>query len=287
MKKFSVVIGNPPYQTKSEASVTKTQAIWHKFVKKSIDMCEDDGYVCLVHPSGWRDVYGQFKDVRELLVSKDIKYLEMHNEKDGNDTFGAVTPYDYYILKNSDKKTLTTVKGQDGKISKLDMSNMKFIPNGMFDEISKLIALNEDEKINLLHDNVYHSQKDYISKERKENFDYPCIYNVKKQGLSLIWSSTNTRGHFNIPKVIFNTSANGGTSTVVDKSGEYGIAEFCSGIVDSPENLENIKKALDSKKFLELMKYCKTGTALLNRRVIALFRKDFWKEFVDENGKEI
>jgi hypothetical protein len=286
--KFDVIVGNPPYQTKSEVSNTKTQALWHKFVTKSVELLKPEGYLCTVHPSGWRDIDGAFKSTQELLLSKNIQYLEMHNEKDGKHAFGVNTPYDWYILKNTDKKTITTIKGQDGKIQLVDLKGMKFIPNGVFDDIMCLVAKIGEPSIEIINNSSYHHQREeWMSRTRTEYFKHPCIYNIKADGLNLWYSSVNSKGHFGIPKVIFNSSANGGTSTFSDKLGEYGICEFCSGIVDSPENLENIKRALDSKKFLELMKYCKTGTALLNRKVISTFKKDFWKEFVDENGREI
>jgi hypothetical protein len=287
MKKFSVVIGNPPYQTKSEASVTKTQVIWDKFVKKSIDMCEDDGYVCLVHPSGWRDVDGQFKDVQELLVSKDIKYLEIHDREDGVNTFGAQTAFDYYVLKNSKSSGHTTIKDYDGNISKIDLSSLKFIPNGMFDEISKLLAKDGEDRVNIARDaSGCHTQKQWMSKEKTDEFKYPAVYTTLKDGTVNCWySNTNKKGHFGISKVIF---SNGTSYPIIDKTGEYGLTQFAYGIVDTAENLENIQTALLSTKFIELMDRCQLiGKHRYAYKVISMFRKDFWKQFVNENGKEI
>ena len=43
---------------------------------------------------------------------------------------------------------------------------------------------------------------------------------------------------------------------------------------------------MQSKEFVELMKFCDVGglKVTYNHRVIALFRKDFWKEFIDDNA---
>lgn len=164
---------------------------------------------------------------------------------------------------------------------KLNIKQLQFIPNGKYKEISKLIAKDNEEKVEILHSySNYETRKQWISQEKTEEFKYPCVYNVNKDDLNIIWSNNTYGGHFKYKKVIFNCSANGGTSTYVDKDGEYGICQFCAGIVDKEENLENIKKAIDSDKFLELMKFCKTGTALLNRKIIAQFRKDFYKDFL-------
>jgi len=57
--------------------------------------------------------------------------------------------------------------------------------------------------------------------------------------------------------------------------------EFASAIVDDVENLSNIQKAMVHPDFIELMKYADgVSGQRYNRRVIALLRKDFWKEFI-------
>jgi len=56
--------------------------------------------------------------------------------------------------------------------------------------------------------------------------------------------------------------------------------EFNCGVVDDIGNLENIKKALQSDKFKAIMNACKFTTQAYNYKIIGLFRKDFWKEFI-------
>ena len=64
--------------------------------------------------------------------------------------------------------------------------------------------------------------------------------------------------------------------------GDYGLTQFAYAIVDSVENLEKIKTAMTTPEFIGLMKSCTFNTPhKYNHKVIALFRKDFWKEFVD------
>ena len=61
-----VIIGNPPYN----ASGTKASGntIWQLFVNNSIKLLKPNGYICFVHPNGWRKpntekgkFYGLFK----------------------------------------------------------------------------------------------------------------------------------------------------------------------------------------------------------------------------------
>ena len=51
----------------------------------------------------------------------------------------------------------------------------------------------------------------------------------------------------------------------------------------SEENLVNIKKAFDSKKFKDVVIKATSFRREINANVLKLFRKDFWKEFVNDN----
>ena len=94
--KFDVVVGNPPYQIK--VGPRKTEPIWDKFVFKGFDLLNENGFLMLIHPSGWRNVDGRFKKVQELLKSKKLTYLEMKSEKDGMERFGASIIFDLYVV---------------------------------------------------------------------------------------------------------------------------------------------------------------------------------------------
>ena len=69
---FDVVLGNPPYQEK--VGPNKTESLWNKFVKKSFQVCKENGYVSLIHPNGWRNIDGKYKDVQQLIKEKNLKY---------------------------------------------------------------------------------------------------------------------------------------------------------------------------------------------------------------------
>ena len=89
--------------------------------------------------------------------------------------------------------------------------------------------------------------------------------------------SNEKKEHFNVPKVIWSNGA--GTYPIIDYDGKYGLTQFCYGIVDKKENLEKIKIALNNKKFIDLMEYVKYTENKYNYKIIALFKKDFYKYF--------
>lgn len=286
IEKFDIVIGNPPYQTSSD-SEKKTTPIWHYFVEKSFSFLNKNGYLCMVHPDGWRKVDGKFKKVQNLLKTNQVHYLEIHNKKDGIKMFGANTTYDFYCVKNKKNNGhKTQIKCVDGVIENVDLSNMEFIPNGKFSEFEKLIAKDGEEKVELINDYSYgvNIPQPHMSVEKTETHKYPCVYTTLKDGtLNLRYTNDKTRGHFGIPKVIW---SNGISTPCVDLDGQYGMTQHSYGLVDDIKNLEHIKKALLNPKFLDLISYSDgiTGVGMhrYNHKAISTFRKDFWKEFVND-----
>ena len=282
VEKFDVIVQNPPYQTNNPGE-KKTHPIWDKFVKKALDITIDGGYMVAVHPSGWRNVDGRFKDTQVLLRSKQMTYLEIHSFKDGLKTFGAKIDYDFYCVKNvdSDKSFLTMVKCVNEAVERVNIFEMEFIPAENIEFVHSFVAKSGEETVEILHSySAYETRKEWMSKEQNEEFKHPCIYMVK-YGLNLVfhYSTLNDKGHFEIPKVIW---GNGATDVLVDDKGKYGLTQFAYAIVDEVENLDNIKKALDNQRFIkDVMGYRDGLGDKYNRKIIATFRKNFWKEFLN------
>lgn len=283
VEKFDLILGNPPYQERKEG-FKKTQPLWHLFVEKSMSMLSEGGYLNMVHPSGWRNVDGVFKNTQNLLKSKQMLSLKMHTFKDGLDTFGAKINFDYYCLKNSNGKILTKISCENGSIENLDISTMEFIPGENISEIYKLVAKDGEDRVQILHSySDYEIRKPYMNKEQTDEFKYPCVYMVSYLDVPNFWySSRNDKGHFSFPKIIW---ANGSSGVIIDKNGDFALTQFGYAIVDVVENLESIKKSLQSEKFIKEIMLFKNGLGdKYNRKIISLFRKDFWKEFINEEN---
>lgn len=278
--KFETIVGNPPYQNKKEEN-KKSSPIWHLFVQSSFDHLVENGHLCLVHPSSWRNVDGSFEEVKNALMSKQIQYLEMHDKLDGMKTFGATTTYDWYVVKNcKNGNNETIIKSKNEPEFKINLGKYKFIPSGKFDLFDKLLAKENEPTVEILYDrSLYGTDKNNISKTKTKTFVHPCVYIVKvDDSLKLVYSDVK-KGHFGIPKLIW---GNGGCEmgSFLDTRGEYGMTQWSYGIVDNVENLKDIKKAFDTKEFRDLMRYCTDGGGNINYKVISLFRKDFYKDFL-------
>jgi hypothetical protein len=233
-----------------------------------------NGYLLYVHPSLWRQAE---HPLQELMKKKQIICLEIHDEKDGQRVFRCSTRYDWYLLQNKKCKFKTKIKTQDNKIIDIDLTKWNFIPNMIFNEIEKLVKLKN--KVNILHNrSAYGTDKKWMNKIKTNEFKYPCIYSInKKNEPSFKWSNTNKNGMFAISKVIWGSGA---TGFIIDSDGKYGITEWASGIADTKENLENIKKCFESKKFKQIINATSVSKAEINIKILKYFNKDFWKEFI-------
>lgn len=282
VNKWDLIIQNPPYQERKEG-FKKTQPLWHLFVQKSLKLVSENGYMVMVHPGGWRNVDGVFKETQNIIKCKEILYLKLHTFRQGQEYFDAAINFDYYILKNSNNnRFITEVSNVRNEIEKLDISKVEFISDENIIEIQGLVAKDGEEKVNILNNSMYHHQRKFMSPNKVDDFLYPVIYTVKspdKGNLPRIWySSRNDRGHYGLSKVIWGTGA---TGIFIDHIGNYAMSEFSSGIIDDVENLENIKKAMQTEKFIrDIMGFKHSLGDKYNRKVISTFRKDFWKEFI-------
>lgn len=278
VEKFDVIVGNPPYQ--EQVGENKTKSLWDRFVKESYDILSDNGYILMVHPSGWRSLDGDYKYIQNILKGN-LMYLEMHSDVDGQKVFGAATSHDWYCFSKKKISNLTKIKDQDNSTIDIDLSAWEFIPNGHFDRFVNLIAKEGDSKLNVLYSrSSYGTDKNHMKKTYSDEYKYPCVYTIiKNNTINLWWSNTDKNGHFGIPKLIW---SNGMASPpTIDYDGKYGLTQFSYAIVDDISNLENIKKAMNNKDFINLMKLCYMSSGnRFDRKVLSTFKKDFWKEFI-------
>jgi hypothetical protein len=281
--KFDAILGNPPYH-KNTNNVGAGHTLWDKFVEKSFELCKESGYVSLVHPSGWRNISGSFEKVKEIIKSKDLIYLEMHNIQDGIKMFGASTRYDVYVAqncKNNDLKTI--IIDEVGNNTKINVTDLDFIPNKNIDILKKITANDGDDKIELCFSHsTYDPRKPWMSKEVSEINILPCVKYISKVDNSIDFRfSSENRGMFGKPKVMFGIGSQVG-GIIPDYDGKYGLCQFVAGIVDEKDNLDLIVRALTSNRFIDLMKSCQFTTQQYNYKIISTFRKDFWREFIDD-----
>jgi hypothetical protein len=282
-KKFDVVLGNPPYQT--ETGSTRSKAIWPEFVKLAADCTADGGYVTLIHPNAWR--LGKGKGLDKLHVHlKDfhMQYLVVGDYDTGKKYFGSKvgTTADWYVAQKIKVEggLTTVVSSVDKTVTEVDIKVNKFIPTCNISHCLEFLA-NEDEETVEYTTGRYHSQKPFYSKEQVGDFKYPVVDSIQQShdGAKLHWSSTDERGDYGVSKAI--CSNGGGAFAIDDSEGRYGLSQFAYGIVDTPENVPLIVKALNSDKFKQLMQDLGAGNWIYLPNALRLLKKDFYKKFQD------
>ena len=271
---FDAVIGNPPYNDNS-SNKGAGHKIWDKFMLFSITKWLNlNGYLLYVHPPLWRQPKNK---LYELVKKCNLMYLEIHNEKDGNCIFKCSTRYDWYLLQKSDYLNETIIIDENNKKNKINLNEWDFIPNGYFIDIKNLIN-SKDKHLIIADRSNYGADKKWVSKNKDDEYKYPVIYSLYKNGdVQYRYSNINNKGHFNIPKIIF--TPNLGLNNIIDEKGEFGLTQWVVAICDNSNNLKQIKKIFSNNKFKNILKSIKFGM-YYNTDIIKLFKKDFWKEFI-------
>ncbi len=276
LENFDIIFGNPPYQ--KQVGLKKTVPLWPAFVEKSLGCLNSGGLLIFVHPPGWRNVDGLYKKTQKLLLQNDIKFLSIHSENDGLNTFSAATRYDWYVLKKTSHNgngAQTIVTFQDGLKLNLNIKELQFLPNANFTEINGLLS-DSESRANILYDSsTFDSRK--LSKTKSDVFKWPVVYTVNSlDEPSIMWSSNSMPNH-RTAKLIWSNGSKPGS--LVDREGLYALSQFSYAIIDSPEVLDCIKKVFDSPRFRYLMEMCTFGQGHINYKVLRLFSKKWYLNF--------
>lgn len=269
---FDAVIGNPPFH--KIVTDKKNISIWHLFVYKMFELLSYEGYLCFITPTGWRSPEGNYRKVYDLIKDHKLIYLNTNDLESGHRDFKVAICYDYYIVQNiNDNSYKTEINDIKGNRFKINLNNWNFIPSGMFNIFEKLVATDNEETVQILQDYSSYDSRT-LSKTQTDEYKYPISYTItKKKGMNKLYSKTYKNNHF-VSKVIWSNGI--GTYTIVDEEGYYGCSQFSYAIIDKIENLEKIKKCMDTDIFIDLMKYVKFTNDKYNFKTIGLFKKHFY-----------
>jgi len=293
--KFDVALFNPPYNPPRGFSKDGTKQpmsnvpLWAKFVNCFGNMLTNNGYLLSIHPAGWRQGktgHGQAITKLTNLLTKELDLLVLATSdlNTGKELFGCMTTCDWYVARKSDDKPLTMVIDVDGNKAEKDITNYKFIPNhhdGWDDAISILAKHNEETVEMLEKPNAYHTynNKNVVKDDAKTSEHiFPVVATVNTKGIKFRWSSVNNLGHYGISKVFV---TDGKSKAYIDMKGEWAVCEFVRAIIDEPEKLPKIEKALNHPRFLKAMKNLGSGTMTYNLKAIPALKKDFYKHYQD------
>lgn len=285
--RFDAVIGNPPYN--SSGCHNNGSTVWQRFTKAAInEWVKPGGYLCFVHPTGWRAPcsklgrsYGMYK-----LMCQDnhMIYLSIHGKKDGLRTFKCGTRYDWYVLKKKSADSFasykTTINDQLGHVCYINTAKLEWLPNYRIKETIRLLAKPGEDRCALMYDRTsYDAKAKHMSPVLDDIFEYPCIHSTPAAGVRYMYSSTNDKGHFGIPKVIFGET--GVANTVLDSEGIYGFTNGCMAIqLDdsySDQDKLNFIAFMKGPIMADIIKRISYSNFSINQFALRYFKKEFWK----------
>lgn len=144
--KFDVVVGNPPYQGKN-----KQDKLWIKFLLKSIDLINENGYLFMITPNSWtkRPESKSFGRITNLFKQKQLVYVKINVS---NFFDGIGEKIGYQLIKNVDKYDQTMIELSDNNIMSVDYVGQKIVSD------------NSEELIFSIFDKVEKSTHDRVSK---------------------------------------------------------------------------------------------------------------------------
>jgi hypothetical protein len=139
--RFDIIMGNPPF---NKGGVTKGGgALWPYFVRKAFELVKENGYICFVHPPGWRKFYDtEDRDNQGTLwyTVREKKWnLDYINVSDLPPKHFPIV--DYYIIHAANTNKPTQYNSSFMGITDFGESTLDypFIPNMLNNEVMGIL----------------------------------------------------------------------------------------------------------------------------------------------------
>jgi hypothetical protein len=223
--KFSLVIGNPPYQDGDRED--QANKLWPQFVKKAYDIVEDNGHIAMITPNGWMQPtadIGKGSGKNALSIFNDIfkkNNLIVANIDSDNirETHfkGVGSTFSYYLFQKALYSGSTEFITSTGNVQ-IDISNIDSLPKITSKEslsiVKKMIGTPFvfcDQNHGLGgKENDTQGSSVFVKKTKNGNVsgtvDYKYkTYHTNKNG-GTYWYSETLNPYTNIPKVIISLS---------------------------------------------------------------------------------
>ena len=266
---FDIIIGNPPFNFNGQKKVPTNsknnkkqdgQTIWIEFIKHSISLLKENGYLNMFIPSIW--LKPDKEKMYYYLLKYNIQYLNCFSNTETNKIFkgNAQTPSCYFLLKKEENP---------GTISIYDKDNNKYVDFKLKPNIP--IPLCNIEIINQFQEQLKKCKHIHVIKtnlppkgislspSKLGNHIYPNIRTrlLKNEELILEYSDKPLFG-YGKPKLVLANKMYG--LPYLDLSGEYGISNRDNYVIykDNNEDLIKLSEFLSTelvKKVYESTRY--------------------------------
>jgi site-specific DNA-methyltransferase (adenine-specific) len=256
--KFDIILGNPPYN--KDGAGKGGGVFWKPFVYKSLEILRNEGYILMIHPTGWRkpvSMRASAGDIWEIFKKNNLIFLKITDEKIPN--FPKV---DYYVLKKSNIQQSTKVinqfeKNPSTKIS-VNLYNLPFIPHLINDEVISImnkLLKKKGEKFNITYNQKIKPKKGEKTSIGIPHAHYFDIITKKYQEKNALYK--NNPDYLLVPKIIMTYSGGKKPANLYAKyfSKEIGTTNNTMyQVITKADNINNIITFLNSKLIYFILK---------------------------------
>jgi len=180
---FDAIVGNPPYQELGNSGKSIAGAgrkLWIRFVEASIETLKPNGYLSVVHPSGWRSILNpMWSNIYQRWQVSDVVLEPMIK-------WSAGVKVDHYLLQRTPYVNPTTVT-HNGKSRVVDFREVDGLV--LFPFVERILKSDGDRlKVDRTQSHhVSNGRKDgTISESKTSKFCYP----IKDSGSKdVLWAT--------------------------------------------------------------------------------------------------
>ena len=263
--KFDVIMGNPPYN--KDGAGKGGGVFWKSFVYKSLEILRNDGYILMIHPTGWRkpvSMRASAGDIWELFKKYNLIFLKITDEK-----IPHFPKVDYYVLKKSTIQQDTRVVNQFEKnpstTSSVNLYNLPFIPhlinNDVISIMNKLLK-KKGGKFDIKRNQTIKPKKGILNNSGIPHARYYDINTKKYQ--EVLEKYLNKPDYILTPKIIMTYSGGKTPANLYAKyfSKEIGVTDNTMyQIITKKDNINNLITFLNSRLIHFILKITQYSSA--------------------------
>ena len=235
---FDVIVSNPPFnigeiKTPTNSNVNKKndgKSIWREFIKKSLNIVKDDGYLCFIIPSIW--LKPDKAGIYELLLQYKITKMQCLTNTQTNLFFKgqAQTPTCFFVLQKTPRNNEPIMMYDKKKFVPYHIRPDYPIPVNGTAIVNKLLSFVDTYGYITVHKTNLPSKNTSFSKTNTLPYKNvkTCILEDNKPSLVFNYSDKPC-AFYNIPKLILAHKMYGFPFN--DVSGVLGISDRDSYII--------------------------------------------------------
>jgi adenine-specific DNA-methyltransferase len=271
-KKFDLIVANPPFAkfTEKGERCAKNHNLSRDFIKKSIELTADDGYILFIIPDNWMSLSDR-NDVVKILSNYQFRWINIHGAKKYFPKIGS--SFTWFLLQKKENIEEFIIENNYKKINEIQVKlnkNSSFIPL-YYDNLTKSIfektILNDTfEKFNVQTSSNLHkyTKASFLKVIRDDIFKYRIIHTPNQT----VWSKKEHKFQ-NGWKVFISLTDK--YKTFVDNCGMTQSIAFIQ--CNNEKEAEKIKEILKHPLYVFLNNVCRYGN-FNNIRILQKFPKN-------------